>query len=52
LKNKLKQEKIIKKNDDRDISLIACENYLNEGLDHVLVDMRNKKYDYNLLDLI
>ncbi len=52
LKNKLKFEGVIKKNDNRDISLIACENYLNSGIDHVLVGMRKKKYVDNLLNLL
>jgi hypothetical protein len=38
-------------NDKRNFSLIACEHYLNQGIDHVLVGMRNKKYVDSLLNL-
>ncbi len=39
-------------NDSRDISLVACENYLKDGIDHVLVGMRKEKYIKNLMPLL
>lgn len=42
----------IEKDDERNISLISCENYLNRGIDHVLVGMRKKKYIDDLSSLI
>jgi aryl-alcohol dehydrogenase-like predicted oxidoreductase len=51
LKTSLISKKILS-NSDKDISLQACDNYLNKGLDHVLVGMRKKKYIDDLLDLI
>ena len=38
------EQGIIKKGDDRPLSVIACETYLNFGIDHVLVGMRNTNY--------
>jgi aryl-alcohol dehydrogenase-like predicted oxidoreductase len=52
LKEKLKLDGIIKNNDSRKISVIACENYLSNGIDHVLVGMRKKKYVDDLLSLV
>lgn len=52
LKNAMVSKGELLKNDDRDISLIACDNYLNRGIDHVLVGMRNNKYVDNLLSLL
>ena len=52
LKEKLKLDGVIKSNDSRKISVIACENYLSNGIDHVLVGMRKKKYIDDLLSLV
>lgn len=52
LKEKLKLNGIVKNNDGRKISVIACENYLHKGIDHVLVGMRKKKYVDDLLSLV
>lgn len=52
LKEKLKLDGVIKNNDSRKISVIACENYLSNGIDHVLVGMRKKKYIDDLLSLV
>ena len=52
LKITLQNKSLFIKDDTRDISLIACENYLKNGINHVLVGMRNKKYVDNLLSLV
>lgn len=51
-KKTLQTEGAFTENDHRDISLMACERYLNDGLDHILVGMRKKKYIDKLLPLI
>lgn len=52
LKDKLQSCKVLKQNDDRDISLIACEKYLEDGLDTILVGMRKKQYFEKLKTLL
>lgn len=52
LKNKLILDGLINKNDERDLSLIACEHYLKSGANHVLVGMRKKQYVDKLKPLI
>lgn len=47
---KLKRELNI--NDSRDISLVSCENYLKDGIDHVLVGMRKEQYVKKLKSLL
>jgi aryl-alcohol dehydrogenase-like predicted oxidoreductase len=42
--NDLKAQGLVDKNDTRPLSVIACEYYLQQGLDHVLVGMRKKSY--------
>src|SRR5690606_27468337 len=43
LKNSLVNKGVFDKEDTRDFSLMACERYLNDGLNHVLVGMRKEK---------
>lgn len=52
LKNSLFDKGIFKENDARDFSLVACEKYLNDGIQHILVGMRKKEYIDKLLPLI
>jgi len=52
LKKELITKGVFDKADKRDISLMACEIYLNNGIDHVLVGMRKKEYVEKLLPLI
>lgn len=40
----LKSRGLVNKEDARPLSVIACEYYLQQGLDHVLVGMRKKGY--------
>lgn len=44
LKDKLYTEGILSKNDKRDFSLILAENYLNSGVDTVLMGLTKKEY--------
>lgn len=46
-----KENKISNNNNDRDkpFSLICCEHYLNQGIDHVLVGMRKEEYVQDIL---
>jgi len=52
LKEELITKGVFNKEDKRDISLMACENYLNSGIDHVLVGLRKKEYVEKLLSLV
>ncbi|MFL0087868.1 aldo/keto reductase [Tenacibaculum maritimum] len=52
LKKELVINGVFNKEDKRDISLMACENYLSQGINHVLVGMRKKEYVEKLLPLI
>ncbi|KPM33412.1 Aldo/keto reductase [Croceitalea dokdonensis DOKDO 023] len=52
LMDSLKLKGEIDQNDKRNISLISCENYLNQGINHVLVGMRKKIYIDNLSPLL
>ncbi|WP_077399128.1 aldo/keto reductase [Cellulophaga omnivescoria] len=52
MKNTLINKGVLIKNDKRDLSLLACESYLKDDINHVLVGMRNKKYVDNLLSLV
>jgi aryl-alcohol dehydrogenase-like predicted oxidoreductase len=40
----LESRGLVNKDDPRSLSVIACEYYLQQGLDHVLVGMRKKSY--------
>jgi aryl-alcohol dehydrogenase-like predicted oxidoreductase len=42
---------IIAQDDDRPLPLVACQNYLDAGIDHVLVGMRSLKYVDSLISL-
>lgn len=44
-------EGIIKSNDTRPLPVIACEYYLNSGINHVLIGMKNPKYVKQLSSL-
>ncbi|SIQ80652.1 Aldo/keto reductase family protein [Chryseobacterium sp. RU37D] len=50
LKNKLYDEKILTRGDNRDLSLILAENYLNSGIDTVLMGLRKKTYIDKITD--
>lgn len=50
-KQQLTSQGIIAQNDNRPLSLIACQSYLDAGVDHVLVGMKSTKYVDNLVDL-
>lgn len=49
LKNDLIKEGRLNNNDHLDISTMACQSYLDNGIDHVLVGMRKKEYVDKLL---
>jgi aryl-alcohol dehydrogenase-like predicted oxidoreductase len=51
IRSHLIREKKISDSDDRSLQYIACECYLNWGVDHVLVGMRDVKYVDNLKGL-
>lgn len=44
LKEQLISKGKLNKTDKRDLSLVACEKYLKEGVNHVLVGMRKREY--------
>jgi len=44
LQREMIRKGIIGKDDTRSLPVIACETYINSGIDHVLVGMRNTKY--------
>ncbi|WP_028888362.1 hypothetical protein [Tenacibaculum ovolyticum] len=53
IKRKVKElKKELNINDSRYVSLIARENYLKDGIDHVLVGMRKEKNIKNLTPLL
>ncbi len=52
LRNSLVSSKIINESDKRNLSIIACEKYIESGINHVLVGMRKKKYIDDLLPLV
>ncbi|MNL33409.1 hypothetical protein D3C87_1553200 [compost metagenome] len=43
-KQGLVHEKILDINDNRGFSVIACELYLKNGINHVLMGLRDRKY--------
>ena len=45
------EQGIIAQGDDRPLPLVACQNYLDAGIDHVLVGMRSLKYVDSLISL-
>jgi hypothetical protein len=45
------EQGIIAQNDDRSLPVIACQNYLGAGINHVLVGMRNRQYVDSLISL-
>jgi aryl-alcohol dehydrogenase-like predicted oxidoreductase len=52
LKASLTSNEVFTNNDNRNISLMSCENYLKNGIDHVLVGMRKKEYIDDLKSLL
>lgn len=44
LKEQLISKGKLNKTDKRDLSLIACDKYLKEGINHVIVGMRKREY--------
>ena len=52
LKEHLISKGVLSESDNRNISILACENYLKNGINHILVGMRNKKYVDNILSLV
>ncbi len=52
LKESLIAKGVIIENDERDFSCLACEKYLADGIDHVLVGMRKRSYIDKLLPLL
>lgn len=44
LKEELVRKKILDLTDKTAFSIIACDHYLKNGIDHVLMGLRNKKY--------
>jgi hypothetical protein len=45
------QQGLINENDERALPVIACDKYLEAGIDHVLVGMRSVKYVESLKSL-
>ena len=52
LKTELIKKGVIDVKDNRKLSVIACESYLKDGIDHVLVGMRKKKYIDDFAEII
>jgi aryl-alcohol dehydrogenase-like predicted oxidoreductase len=44
LRSEFARARLIKAEDDRPLAVLACENYLQSGIDHVLVGMRRIEY--------
>ncbi len=44
LRQRLIEQGLIAPHDTRPLPLIACQSYLNAGIDHVLVGMRTPQY--------
>jgi len=51
LQNQLVSAGLIPADDQRNLSVVACEQYLKAGIDHVLVGMRKKAYVDTLVPL-
>ncbi len=52
LKDKLYTDGILNKNDNRDFSLILAENYINSGVDTVLMGLTKKVYIDNIKSIL
>jgi len=51
IKDQLVKDQQIDANDNRSLPVIACEKYLEKGIDHILVGMRKQQYVDELIGL-
>jgi hypothetical protein len=45
------EQGLVPQNGDRPLPVIACQSYLDAGINHVLVGMRSPKYVDSLISL-